>query len=150
MKNNAKESDLKLKENILNESVLRVNNDINSSEWLAVDENGLEVRVESNISIKQNDPASARLILTVHIFDENFLKNDKPFYCFVEMAFYFRDDIGEYTEEKPVAEKFGLNMISIAYPYIRAYVSTLSAVSGIEQIHLPTINAYETFKNNED
>ncbi|MCF1684279.1 hypothetical protein LQF67_01635 [Tetragenococcus halophilus] len=150
MGKNNKNSDLKLNKNILCESILKINNNVELSEWYSLDENELEIKVESNIGIKKDDPATAKLLLGVKIFDEEYIEKDKPFYCFVEMEFYFRDDEGEYTEDSPVAAKFSLNMVSIAYPYIRAHISTLSAISGIEQIHIPTINVYNTLTNDED
>ena len=86
--------------------------------------------------------------MEIEIFKEDFIIQEKPFHCLVEMEFYFEDSIEEYYDNENVVSKYALNMLSIAYPYIRAYISTLSAISGIEQIHLPAINVYDTFKNN--
>ncbi|HFC9129186.1 TPA: hypothetical protein QFV07_001913 [Enterococcus faecium] len=149
-KKEAQLSDLRLVKNIISESIFKVKNDVDFSDWYSEEENELEVKVESNFGLKKDDPSTARLILTVEIFNEDFEVEDKPFYCFVKMIFFFNDQIGKYSEEYPVIDKFGLNMISIAYPYIRAYISTLSSISGIDQIHIPAINVYNTFKEGQD
>lgn len=141
------DSDLRLERNILVESIFRINDKINFSEWYSIDENDLEVKLESNIGVHAEDSSVGRVTLKVEIFSEDYSNEEKPFYCKVEMQFFFRDSIGKYTESENVVEKFGLSMISIAYPYIRAYVSTLSSISGIDQIHIPTINVFSTFNN---
>ncbi|MDT2751906.1 hypothetical protein [Enterococcus thailandicus] len=140
-------SDLRLEKNIISESIFKINDAIDFSEWYSEDDNELEVKLESNFGLKRDDPSNARVILTIEIFNENFELEDKPFYCLVKMIFFFSDKIGDYSEDSPVIKKFGLNMISIAYPYIRAYISTLSSISGIEQIHIPAINVYSTFNS---
>lgn len=149
-KKEAIKSDLKLERNILSEAVFKVNSDIDFNEWYAIDENEIEVKVETHLGVNSVSPSIGKLILKVEIFNENFENEKKPFYCSVEMEFFFSDDVGEYTENKNIVEKFGLNMVSISYPYVRAYISTLSSISGIDQIHIPTINVYNTFNNDED
>lgn len=144
--NKTASSDLKLEKNILVESIFKINNNIDFSEWYSVEENDIEVKLESNLGVHSEEPSVGRVTLKVEIFSDDFLAEEKPFYCKVEMQFIFKDHIGEYTESESVVEKFGLNMISIAYPYIRAYISTLSSISGIDQIHIPTINVFNTFK----
>lgn len=150
MRNKTKKSDLKLVGNLLSEAVFKVNKNIEFLEWYSIDENEIEVKVETQFGINKQNPANGKLILKVEIFKEDFILQEKPFYCFVEMEFLFRDDTDEYTEDETVINKYGLNMISISYPYIRAYISTLSSISGIDQIHIPTINVYDTFENQSE
>lgn len=145
-KKEARQSDLRLIKNVISESIFKVNKDIEFSDWDSEDGNDLDIKVESNFGLKKDDPATARLILSVEIFSEDFIEKNNPFYCFVEMIFFFNDKIGEYSEEEPVVRRFGLNMVSIAYPYIRAYIATLTSISGVDQIHIPAINVYSTFK----
>ncbi|WP_242327836.1 hypothetical protein [Enterococcus avium] len=143
-------SDLNLEKNVLNEAIFKVNRELVFSDWYAIEENEIEVKVDTHLGVNKHDPSVGKLVLTVEIFNEDFISLEKPFYCLVEMEFFFKDTIGEYSEGQNVTERFGLNMVSIAYPYVRAYISTLSSISGIDQIHIPTINVYKTFRNDEN
>ncbi|EHZ9175138.1 hypothetical protein ACR6L3_001840 [Enterococcus faecalis] len=141
-------SDLKLVKNVLSYSIFDVNNTIDFSEWYKT--NDLEIKLESEFAIKKNDNSSAKLSLTLELFDTEFREENKPFYLKVKMNFLFIDTEGFYDEKNNVIEKFNLNMVSIAYPYLRSYVSTITAISGMEQIHIPTINVFKTLVKKED
>ncbi|MGM0337722.1 hypothetical protein [Enterococcus sp. AZ007] len=147
-----KNSDLRLEHSLLNESIFKINSKIDFSNWYSVEENELQVTVNSKLAVHRFNPNEARLILSIELFDENFEEEEFPFHCFVKMSFMYKDRAGEYTDDSDVTDKLGLNMISMAYPYLRAYIYTLSSISGIEQIHLPAINVFNTFadKSKED
>lgn len=59
---------------------------------------------------------------------------------------YINDDMN--AEE--VMDKFGLSMISIAYPYIRTFVQGVTALAGIPPVQIPAINALRLGSNLED
>lgn len=51
-------------------------------------------------------------------------------------TFYFREDI----DIKLLPTFFAINAPAILFPYVRAYISLLSSLSGIDAILLPTLN----------
>lgn len=137
-------SELILKGNLLSETIFKINKKVDFQEWNK--DNEIEIEVGTTFGVSEEKPTNGKLVLEIEIFKEDFIIQEKPFHCLVEMEFYFEDSIEEYYDNENVVSKYALNMLSIAYPYIRAYISTLSAISGIEQIHLPAINVYDTFK----
>lgn len=64
-------------------------------------------------------------------------KNDSlKIFLNIEGQFEFDKDLTD-----PVKESFfNVNAPAILFPYVRAYISTLTALSGINPIILPTIN----------
>ena len=50
--------------------------------------------------------------------------------------FYFEKGI----EEKQLNNYFYINAPAILFPYIRAYITTLTSLSGLKPIILPTLN----------
>lgn len=127
-------SELILKGNLLSETIFKINKKVDFQEWNK--DNEIEIEVGTTFGVSEEKPTNGKLVLEIEIFKEDFIIQEKPFHCLVEMEFYFEDSIEEYYDNENVVSKYALNMLSIAYPYIRAYISTLSAISGIEQIHL--------------
>lgn len=65
----------------------------------------------------------------------------------VESLFTFNREI----EKENIQNYFCINAPAIVFPYIRAYISTLTALSGIDTLILPTLNLTdmgEILKNN--
>ncbi|GAB3327761.1 hypothetical protein GCM10027299_28830 [Larkinella ripae] len=75
-----------------------------------------------------------RLQLEFEAIDQNESANIKV----VALSFFSYENI-EDISNNPV---FTENAPAIAYPYIRAYISTLTAQSGIKPIILPTLNLH--------
>lgn len=82
--------------------------------------------------IKSSD-SIFRLILGVKIEDEN-----KIFKIEIEAQADYSFD-KEIDQEK-LNKLFYINAPAIVFPYIRAYISTLTNLSGIKPITLPTLN----------
>lgn len=140
-------SDLELKKIKVLSSILFVNDEVDYSSWKK--ENSIEFGVSSTLSVEKDAPNSGRLVLEVQIFDEDFMENDNPFHFDLTMAFYFEDNTGDYGENEEfdnVTSKFAVNMISMGYPYIRSHISTVTAISGIEQVNIPTVNVRKMLK----
>lgn len=54
------------------------------------------------------------------------------------VAFY--EIAAEENEEKMLKNFFYVNAPAILFPYVRAYIASLTALSGMPPIHLPTLN----------
>lgn len=80
-----------------------------------------------------NEQSCFRLNLLVNIEDAN-----KVFEIEVESIgdFYFDNQI----EKEKLSDYFYINAPAILFPYIRAYITSLTALSGIKPITLPTLN----------
>ena len=74
-----------------------------------------------------------RLVLEVNIFDEN-----KAININVIAHGYFEFDRELSEPEK--GDFFNINAPAILFPYLRAYVNTLTVLSGIPSVTLPTVN----------
>jgi preprotein translocase subunit SecB len=74
-----------------------------------------------------------RLLLNTSITDKN-----NALSIAVKAEGYFEFDKGLDEEMKDAF--FNTNAPAILFPYIRAYISTLSTLSGIKPIVLPTLN----------
>lgn len=86
------------------------------------------------------DESKFRLILEVKIFDKN-----KHIDINVISHGYFEFDRDLNDDEKSMF--FDVNAPAILFPYLRAYISTLTALSGLKPITLPTINLSEGAMN---
>ena len=78
-----------------------------------------------------------KLELTVMVSDE---KKMVDINVKANGIFEYDKDIDEKTKES----FFTLNAPAILFPYVRAYVSSLTALSGMPPITLPTINLAST------
>ena len=87
----------------------------------------------SPVGIVSNSQSTFQLQLGVKIVDENnVLTIDVT--CVAD--FYFEKGI----EEKQLNNYFYINAPAILFPYIRAYITTLTSLSGLKPIILPTLN----------
>jgi len=97
-------------------------------------------KVSNNIELNFNprgekdDPEKTfRLFLGINIADK-----EKTFIANIEAVGFFKYLIE--TEESLLTNFFYVNAPAILFPYLRAYISTLTTLSGFETITLPTIN----------
>lgn len=78
------------------------------------------------------------------------LINDKEENLLIELSvtafFVFNSELGE----KKLSSLFYVNAPSLLFPYLRAHITTLTALSGIEPIILPTLNLSRIGKNLEE
>ncbi len=85
------------------------------------------------VGIVSNSKSTFQLQLGVRIVDENKALNIE-----VDSVadFYFEKG----TEENQLSNYFYMNAPAILFPYIRAYISTLTSLSGLKPLLLPTLN----------
>ncbi len=84
-----------------------------------------------------------KLYLGVKIKDEN-----DVFKVSIEAVGIY--SFGPEQEEKTLSNFFYVNAPAILFPYIRAYISTLTTLSGINTVILPTINLTSLCDNLKD
>lgn len=125
MENTAKRAAFKFSKYIIKESSMKIiDSDINE---------GIDIQIELDASVK-SDSSDAEVVLTVDLRDQN-----DNFTLHLKIVGYF-EARGVAKEEK---NKFiALNAPAILFPYVRAYVSTMTSQAGIMPIVLPTINLH--------
>lgn len=81
-------------------------------------------------------------------FDINISNSENQFSVFASIIGLFEFD----SDLDPVAKDkfFKINAPSLLFPYVRAYISTLTSLSGMAPVILPTINMAEAMKNLEE
>lgn len=97
--------------------------------------NGLQMKFEKEVGVNEQEKRM-RLTLKTNVTDETNAVNIS-----VTLMAIFEYD-GELTKEQ-MDVLFNYNAVAIVFPYVRAYISTMSTLSGISSIVLPTINFSE-------
>lgn len=92
----------------------------------------INVNFEQTIGVDEGDH-KMRLTLTAVVTDENNVLDVK---VTANGYFHFDSDISDEMKDT----FFCINAPAILFPYIRAYVTTLSALSGVDPIIIPTLN----------
>ena len=109
----------------INESAIKLDPEVEPSDEL-------EVNFEQTIGVHETENRM-RLLLNTSISDKN-----NALSIAVKAEGYF--EIDEGLSEDMKEGFFNANAPAILFPYIRAYISTLSTLSGIKPIVLPTLN----------
>ena len=109
----------------ITESVIKLDPEVEPSDEL-------EVNFEQTIGVHETENRM-RLLLNTSITDKN-----NALSVAVKAEGYFEFDEG--LDEDMKDGFFNANAPAILFPYIRAYISTLSTLSGIKPIVLPTLN----------
>lgn len=94
--------------------------------------NQCEVSFEKEIGVNETD-RRMRLILVAKIDSAN-----KAMHIEVQAEGYFEFD--QEITQKEQESFFKMNAPAILFPYIRAYIGALSALSGVNAVLLPTLN----------
>lgn len=94
---------------------------------------GINIQIELDASVK-SDSSDAEVILTVDLNDQN----DNFSLHLIVVGYFEAYGMAEEERNKFIA----LNAPAILFPYVRAYVSTMTAQAGIIPIVLPTINLH--------
>ncbi len=92
----------------------------------------LNVEFEQTIGVKEKEH-NMRLEMTTNIHDEN---NALTIQIKAQGFFEFESDLK--PNEKDIF--FRTSAPAILFPYVRAYITTLSALSGVKPVILPTLN----------
>lgn len=104
--------------------------DINPSQISPNDDMSVEVTRENLL----NDSKSLfKLDMSVKMKDE---KGNINISIKIEGVFEFDSDL----TDKQKNDFFGINAPAILFPYVRAYISSLTSLSGFNHLILPTIN----------
>ncbi|WP_338779567.1 protein-export chaperone SecB [Metabacillus sp. FJAT-52054] len=98
-----------------------------------------EIGFEVEVLIAQSDETKGIIKLECHINDELPLE-EVPFNLKVVLLGHFK------TEQGDKFENYILNAISILFPYMRAHISTLTAISGQRPLMIPSVNVVELLK----
>lgn len=101
-----------------------------------VTEYSLDINVDQTV-YENEEEGKMKLELTVMVSDE---KKQVDITVKANGIFEYDKDI----DEKAKKNFFTLNAPAILFPYVRAYVSSLTALSGMPPITLPTINLAST------
>ena len=109
----------------ITESVIKLNPEVEPNDEL-------EVNFEQTIGVHDTENRM-RLLLNTSIKDKN---NALSIAVKAEGFFEFDEGLDEDMKDG----FFNANAPAILFPYIRAYISTLSTLSGIKPIVLPTLN----------
>lgn len=137
-------ADLKITGMTVLKSIYEQNLKIDYSQWKEHN-SGYKFGLTPKIGISNSNKNSARLILSATLFSKDFETNGEPFYFSVEMAFFFIDT-AEHDDGKNVVDHYLANMISMAFPYVRAYMQTVTALSGVSSVTIPPINVIKLIK----
>lgn len=112
------------------------NEEVNSGKY------DLELNLNATVGIHE-DEDKARITLHCEIFDEEFKEKNRPFHIKASIVGYF-------TCETAKVEDFQFNGMAILFPYLRGFISGVTAQAGIPPVTLPTINVYKYFEQKKD
>jgi len=113
------------------------------------DQSNIKVSVDTSFDdISDDDNITVKLNLSIDI---NIITPDEEVLMAMKLhqISIFRYENTDLNAEEAIND-FGLNMISISYPYARSFVSGVSALAGVEPVELPTINVLNLVGNNSD
>ncbi|KON85658.1 hypothetical protein AF332_01565 [Sporosarcina globispora] len=102
-----------------------------------------EIGFEVEVLIAQSDESKGIIKLECHINDDLPLE-EVPFNLKVVILGHFK------TEQDDKFENYILNAISILFPYMRAHISTLTAISGQRPLMIPSVNVVELLKEKSE
>jgi preprotein translocase subunit SecB len=121
MENNITQSDFRLVKYIVNKSVIELKEETNINDEFSININPSGIKKEKKFYLK----------LEVSVEDKS-----KSYSVFVSMIgiFEFKGDV------ERISDYFLINAPAILFPYIRAYISSLTSISGVETVILPTLN----------
>lgn len=138
-------SDLKLTGISVMTTVFERNPQVDYREWEAKHDD-YQFSLTPSLGSAKKNPNAARVILAAQLFSKDYLEKKEPFYLHVKTAFYFQDT-AKYTGKDNVLLRYAPNMVSMAFPYVRSYLQTITALSGITSVAIPAINVFQLMQD---
>ena len=135
-------SDLELLDVNISMFIFEINSDYDFDK---IEDEEIRYSVVPNMGISTHSNHEGKLEMNINVFDESFKENGEPFYISITVRAFFKDK--NEDEDKNIFEKYGINIISMTYPYARAYISALTGMAGITPIQIPPINVYNLLEN---
>lgn len=114
---------------LIRESVLSL------KDFVRADEISLNVELNATVN-KKDEAGNSQLEIVVDMKDK-----DEKFSLRLKIVGFFEAD--ENVEQIQLNKFIALNAPAILFPYVRAFISSLTAQAGIQPIIIPTINLYE-------
>ncbi|WP_416141125.1 hypothetical protein ACM1TL_14405 [Lysinibacillus capsici] len=104
------------------------------------DDDSIGYRISMNPQMLQRDEDiyEGLIIMKAQIFDENYLENNEPFFLKLEVLAHFNSK----ATGKPFVD-FAVQALNVTIPYVRSFITTLTAASGYETVTLPILSIEE-------
>ena len=115
----------------INNAEFRLNPEAEMDEYIDLDFN-----LDTDFYLNKEED-QAMVILRCVVF-EDYIEKELPFYVNVEIVGNFFLN-GDFTNEE-VLNLCKVNATAVLFPYLRAYISNLTALAGVPCVILPTIN----------
>ncbi|KUF32849.1 protein-export chaperone SecB [Lysinibacillus sp. F5] len=129
-------SDLKIDRVRVDKSEFRFNTNFNESPEARLDLN-INYDVDFMVSI---DNEKAGIVLLECGINSNEKFQDVPFAIEVSL-------VGFFSVEKGKVQEYFVNAVSVLFPYLRAHISTLTSISGIPPVTLPSVNVIKLLES---
>ena len=122
-------SDLKIDKVRVDKSEFRFNTNFNDQPEIRLD---LNVKYDVDFMVSVDNESSGIVLLECGVNSNEEFK-DVPFVIEVTI-------VGFFSVEKGRIQEYFVNAVSVLFPYLRAHISTLTSISGIPSVTLPSIN----------
>ena len=137
---NDSSSTLKMEYIIVSEFDYKINTNVDFEKMEQID-----ISINPKPILRDNDKHKGLLELEVSLFDDDYIINKKPLHLKIVVLAYFADE--ETDTEENIFDKYLANIISMAYSYVRSYISSTTGLFGIRNINIPTVNVLKLLQN---
>ncbi len=129
-------SDLKIDRVRVDKSEFRFNTNFNESPEARLD---LNINYDVDFMVSIDNEKSGIVLLECGI-NSNEKFQDVPFSIEVSI-------VGFFSVEKGKVQEYFVNAVSVLFPYLRAHISTLTSISGIPPVTLPSVNVIKLLES---
>lgn len=129
-------SDLKIDRVRVDKSEFRFNTNFNESPEASLE---LNVNYDVDFMVSVDDEKSGIVLLECGV-NSNEKFQDVPFAIEVSI-------VGFFSVEEGKMQEYFVNAVSVLFPYLRAHISTLTSISGIPPVTLPSINVIKLLES---
>lgn len=129
----------------LNDFIFHVNNDYKKEVKEGEEYTDYNLEIIPKVLQKDDNPFEGLIILKVQMFDKDFKENNDPFYLEVQV-------LGRFSSRNANVHfhKLALQALNLTLPYVRSYISTITALSTFETVIIPAINVEQLLLNDTD
>ena len=135
-------SSFQFEEYLVLKSEFEINTDFTPDDDKKVE---VEFEIDSDFYV-QDDKSLALVILQCEVFT-NSENHNKPYTLNVDVLGKFK--LSEPIRGTDLEELCKVNATAILFPYLRAYISNLTSLSGMTTLNLPTINVHKFIENSK-
>lgn len=133
---------LKIDSIVISECEFKINDELSQPNF----SDEIPIIIKPSFFLNDNNPKKCRVTLEIEIFEKEIKDKHLPYYI---KAVGCGEFTSLTTSSDNVVNEFSISIVSTLIPYLRAFIASITGMSGMSLVNFPPVNVVEMFSQKE-